>query len=124
MAYWHRPLWSSGKTHGNDSRTQALWNILYDAKAELVVTGHEHNYERFDQMNQNGQAVDKGLREFVVGTGGVGHYGFGKILAVSQARNADTYGVLKLTLRPGGYDWQFIPIEGQSYTDSGSTNCH
>jgi hypothetical protein len=123
MAYWHRPRWSSGSTHGNDRKTQALWNILYDAKAELVVAGHEHNYERFAPMNKNGEAVDNGLREFVVGTGGVGHYSFGDILPASQARNADTYGVLKLTLRAGGYDWEFIPIEGQSYTDSGSAKC-
>jgi hypothetical protein len=124
MAYWHRPRWSSGNTHGNNSKVQALWTVLYNANAELVVNGHEHNYERFAEMNKNGEAVDQGLREIVAGTGGASHYGFGTIEAASRARNDNTYGVLKLTLRPGGYDWEFIPVAGQSYTDSGSTNCH
>lgn len=124
MAYWHRPRWSSGSTHGSDSKMQTIWTILYNARAELVITGHEHNYERFAPMNQNGQAVTNGLREIVVGTGGAGHYGFGTILAASRARNASTYGVLELTLNSGSYAWKFIPIAGQSYTDSGTTNCY
>jgi acid phosphatase type 7 len=70
MAYWHRPRWSSGSEHGSDSKVQALWQVLYDAKAELVINGHEHNYERFAMMNASGQAASTGLREIVVGTGG------------------------------------------------------
>lgn len=124
MAYWHRPRWSSGKVHGSDSKTQALWAILYDAKAELVVAGHEHNYERFAPMNKSGTAVTTGLQEIVAGTGGESHYAFGTILPASRARNANTYGVLKLTLNSGSYSWKFIPVAGQSYTDSGSINCH
>jgi hypothetical protein len=124
MAYWHRPRWSSGKTHGSDSKTQPLWAILYDAKAELVVTGHEHNYERFAPMNKSGTTVSTGLQEIVAGTGGESHYAFGTILSASRARNATTYGVLKLTLKTGGYDWKFVPVAGQSYTDSGSITCH
>jgi hypothetical protein len=110
--------------HGSDSKTQALWAALFDAKAEIVVTGHEHNYERFAPMNQSGQEVSGGLREFVVGTGGASHYGFGTFLPASQARDSSTYGVLKLTLRPTAYDWKFVPIAGQNYTDSGSTSCY
>jgi acid phosphatase type 7 len=124
MAYWHRPRWSSGSQHGNDSKVQALWNVLYDAKAELVINGHSHNYERFGPMNKSGLAVDGGLREIVVGTGGASLNGFSSILPASRARNASTYGVVKLTLRPGSYDWKFIPIAGKSYTDSGTTKCH
>jgi hypothetical protein len=124
MAYWHRPRWSSGSAHGSDSKVQPIWSALVNAKAELVVNGHEHNYERFAPMNNTGQAVTKGVREIVAGTGGASHYGFGTILSASRARNANTYGVLKLTLRSTGYDWQFVPIAGQSYTDSGSTNCY
>lgn len=124
MAYWHRPRWSSGSEHGGDSKMQTIWAILYNAKAELVITGHEHNYERFAPMNQNGQAVTNGLREIVVGTGGRSHYGFGTILPASRARNASTYGVIKLTLNSGSYAWKFIPIAGQTYTDSGTTSCH
>jgi hypothetical protein len=123
LAYWHRPRWSSG-VHGNDSKVQALWQVLYNAKAELVINGHDHSYERFAQLNANGQAAYPGLREIVVGTGGSGHTGFGTILPASRAHNASTYGVLKLTLNSGGYAWKFVPISGQSYTDSGSTSCH
>jgi hypothetical protein len=75
-------------------------------------------------MNASGATVTQGLREFVVGTGGVGHYGFGSALASSQIRNSTTFGVLKLTLHAGSYDWQFVPIAGSTFTDSGSANCH
>jgi calcineurin-like phosphoesterase family protein len=124
LAYWHKPRWSSGSTHGSDSGMQALWQILYNAGAEVVINGHEHNYERFAQMNATGSTVSQGLREFVVGTGGVGNYGFGSALSSSQVRNSSTFGVLKLTLHSGSYDWQFVPIAGSTFTDSGSANCH
>jgi calcineurin-like phosphoesterase family protein len=124
MAYWHRPRWSSGNIHGSDQNMQIIWAVLFDANAELVINGHEHNYERFAPMNESGQSVTNGLREIVAGTGGESHYGFGRILSASQARNSNTYGVLKLTLHPTGYDWKFIPVAGSSYTDSGSTDCH
>ena len=123
MAYWHRPRWSSGKAHGSDPKTQELWNALVDAKAELVIAGHEHNYERFAPMNKTGQLDRSGVREIIVGTGGASHYGFGTILPTSRVRNGDTYGVLKLTLRPDGYDWNFIPVAGKTFTDRGSTLC-
>jgi hypothetical protein len=75
-------------------------------------------------MNANGQAAITGLREIVVGTGGSGHTGFGTILSTSRVRNASTYGVLKLILRSDGYDWKFVPISGQTFSDSGGTDCH
>jgi len=124
LAYWHQPRWSSGATHGSNSSMQTLWQIFYGAGAELVLTGHEHNYERFAEMNASGAVVSQGLREFVVGTGGGSHYNFGAILPASQVRNSSTYGVLKLTLHTNSYDWQFIPIAGSTFTDSGSTDCH
>jgi len=124
LAYWHKPRWSSGTTHGSNSAMQTLWQILSDANAELALVGHEHNYERFAEMNASGAAVSQGLREIVVGTGGRSHYGFGTILSTSQIRNSTTYGVLKLTLHEDGYDWQFVPIAGSTFTDSGSTDCH
>ena len=124
MAYWHRARWSSGTTHDSDSKVQPLWQVLYTAGAELVVTGHEHNYERFAQMNASGGAVSSGLREIVAGTGGGSHDPFGTILSSSRVHNSDTYGVLKLTLRSDGYDWKFIPVAGKSFSDSGSTSCH
>lgn len=104
LAYWHRPRWSSGSSHGSDSKVQPLWQVLYNAKAELVINGHEHNYERFAEMNASGQATSGGLREIVAGTGGASNTGFGTILSASRVRNGSTYGVLRLTLRSDGYD--------------------
>jgi hypothetical protein len=124
LAYWHKPRWSSGTNHGDNSGMQAIWQILYDASAELVLNGHEHHYERFSEMNASGAAVSQGLREIVVGTGGATLYPFGSPKSASQVRNNTTYGVLKLTLRSTGYDWQFVPIAGSTFTDSGSDTCH
>ena len=124
LAYWHRPRWSSGKHHGSDPKYQALWATLYNAGAELVLNGHEHNYERFKQMNGSGVAVPKGLREIIVGTGGAPLSGFDAIRATSEARNANTHGVLKLVLNASSYTWRFIPVAGKTFTDSGTTNCH
>ena len=124
LAYWHRPRWSSGSTHGNNSAMQTIWQILYGSGAELVINGHEHHYERFVEMNASGAAASPGLREIVVGTGGAELYPFGTPLSTSQVRHNSTYGVLKLTLRATGYDWQFVPVAGSTFTDSGSSNCH
>jgi acid phosphatase type 7 len=123
LAYWHKPRWSSGNNHGSSSAVQTLWQVLYNAGAELVINGHEHNYERFSEMNASGSAVSQGLREIVVGTGGAGLYSFGSPLSASQVRNSSTFGVLKLTLRATGYDWQFVPVAGSTFTDSGSDTC-
>ncbi|HLO27711.1 MAG TPA: DNRLRE domain-containing protein [Anaerolineales bacterium] len=124
LAYWHKPRWSSGSNHGSSSAMQTLWQVLYDAGAELIISGHEHNYERFAEMNASGAAASPGLREIVVGTGGASLYPFGTALSTSQVRNNSTYGVLELTLRPGGYDWQFVPVAGSTFTDRGSGTCH
>jgi len=124
LAYWHKPRWSSGSHYGSNSKYQTLWKTLYDAKAELVISGHEHNYERFKEMNASGTASSPGMREFVVGTGGASHYGFGSTLSTSQVRNSSTYGVLKVTLNSTSYSWKFIPVAGKTFTDSGTTYCH
>jgi acid phosphatase type 7 len=123
LAYWHKPRWSSGSNHGDNMNMQAIWQMLYDAGADLVVNGHEHHYERFAEMNASGAVVSQGLREIVVGTGGAALYPFGPPKSASQVRNNTAYGVLKLTLRPNGYDWQFVPIVGSTFTDSGSDDC-
>ncbi|HLO28627.1 MAG TPA: DNRLRE domain-containing protein [Anaerolineales bacterium] len=124
LAYWHRPRWSSGSTHGSNPDQQTLWQILAQAGAELVLNGHEHNYERFAPMNATGQTDPQGMREIVVGTGGRNHYPFGAILPTSEVQDSSSFGVLKLTLHANGYDWQFIPVAGSTFTDSGSANCH
>jgi len=125
LAYWHHPRYSSGSTHGNDAMSQDVWQDLYDNGVEIVLVGHEHNYERFAPMNASGAADNaNGIREFVVGTGGASHYPFGAPLATSQVRNSDTFGVLQLTLHDGSYDWKFVPVAGATFTDSGSGTCH
>ena len=123
LAYWHHPRWSSGSRHGSSTKMQTIWKTLYDAGAELVVSGHEHNYERFKQMNASGSAVSSGLRQIVVGTGGASLYPFGSSLSASEVRNSTTYGVLKLSLSSTGYSWNFVPIAGRTFTDNGSTSC-
>jgi hypothetical protein len=124
LAYWHKPVWSSRYEDGKDSNFETLWEIFYSAGAELIVNGHIHNYERFAEMDANGSAASPGLREIVVGTGGVNLDGYVTRLPTSEVRNASTYGVLKLTLSRASYSWQFIPIAGESFTDSGTTHCH
>jgi len=125
LAYWHKPLFSSGSAHGNDPEMKPLWQALYDANAEVVVNGHDHNYERFAPQDPEGRSdATRGIREFVVGTGGKNHRPMALSKPNSESQNADTFGVLKLTLRAGAYDWQFIPEAGKSFTDSGTAKCH
>ena len=125
LAYWHKPLFTSGSNHGPATSTRPLFQALYDFGAEVVVAGHNHQYERFAPMNPTGGLDNAtGIRAFVAGTGGVGHYGFVTPQPNSQVRDGTTYGVLKFTLHPNSYDWQFVPIAGQSFTDSGTTGCH
>jgi hypothetical protein len=124
LAYWHRPLFSSGSGHGNNPDTKPLWDDLYTAGADVVLGGHDHDYERFAPQTPAGVAAAGGIREFVVGTGGRSHYAVGTVKTNSQVRNNDTFGVLQLTLHNGSYDWKFLPEAGSSFTDSGSTACH
>jgi hypothetical protein len=125
VAFWHHPLFTSGANHSPATAMRPLFQALYDHGAELVVTGHNHQYERFAPQNPSGSLDNaRGIRAFVVGTGGAGLYSFGTIQANSQVRNPDTHGVLKLTLKTSGYDWNFIPVAGKTFTDSGSSSCH
>ena len=125
LAYWHKPLFSSGSAHGNDYEMKPLWQALYEANADVVINGHDHNYERFAPQNPDGVSdAARGIREFVVGTGGKNHRPILLAKPNSESRNADAYGVLKLTLRMGAYDWQFIPEAGKTFVDSGTGKCH
>lgn len=124
LAYWHKPLFTSGSEHGNATEMRPIFRALYAAGAEIVLTGHNHNYERFGPQDPaGGLDTRRGIREFVVGTGGASHYEFGVIQPNSQVRNADTYGVLRLALRADGYTWRFLPQAGKTFTDSGSGTC-
>jgi acid phosphatase type 7 len=125
LAYWHTPLWSTRYDDGSDATYETLWKTLHDSGAELVINGHVHNYERFKEMNADGAAASPGLREIVVGTGGVNHDRYvGTSLSTSEVHNSSTYGVLKLILSPTNYSWEFVPVAGQTFKDSGRTDCH
>lgn len=123
LAIWHHPLFTSSGI--NHTETKDLWKALYDYHTEILLNGHEHNYERFAPQTANG-IIDEnnGLREFVVGTGGFSHISFDpKIEANSRIRNADTYGVLQLILRPSNYSYKFLPVAGKTFTDGGTRDC-
>jgi hypothetical protein len=125
LAVWHHPRWSSGSTHGPTAAVTPLYIALFEAGADIVLSGHEHNYERFAPLDPKGEPDGaRGIRQFVVGTGGRSHYPFGPPLPGSEVRNDNTYGLLALTLRANSYQWQFVPEAGKTFTDSGSTNCH
>jgi acid phosphatase type 7 len=125
LAYWHHPRFNSGSGHGNDLNVAPFWNALYNAGADVILNGHEHVYERFAPQTPNAVASAIGIRQFTVGTGGASEYAFKPAPEPnSEARNDKTQGVLKLTLRATSYDWQFIPVAGATFTDSGSTSCH
>jgi hypothetical protein len=122
LAYWHHPRFTSTNP-GNDQRMQPFWQALHEAGAEVVLNGHTHNYERFAPQDAQGRATPSGIREFIVGTGGSELHRFNSPIANSEVRNDSVHGVLKLTLHPGSYDWRFIPIDGQTFTDAGSASC-
>jgi hypothetical protein len=125
LAYWHKPLFSSGAKHGNDPGMKDFWKDLYEARAAIVINGHDHDYERFAPQDPEGKAdAVRGIREIVAGTGGKSHRPFAAPLPTSELRNDDTYGVLKLTLHAKSYDWEFVPEAGKTFRDSGSDTCH
>jgi hypothetical protein len=124
LAYWHHPRFSSG-THGNDASQAPFWDALYAANADVILTGHDHNYERFAPQTPSGSADNgRGIRAFVVGTGGAETRTAGATKANSDVFSSASHGVLRLTLSPNGYAWQFLPVAGQTFTDSGTGSCH
>jgi acid phosphatase type 7 len=126
LAYWHRPPFSSGRYGDpkNTERVRPLWDAVYEEGVDLVLTAHEHSYERFAPMNGEGERDDNGMRLIVAGTGGGNLREFAnEPLPTTERRNGDTWGVLKLNLRPTGYDWEFLPVQGRTFTDSGSGSC-
>ncbi len=132
LAYWHHPRFSSG-INGSHRASTPFWRDLYEAGADIVLGGHDHHYERFAPQDPQGRTdPSRGIREFVVGTGGKGGFsGFYRFLPFgghrnpnSEVRNSGTFGVLLLTLRSMGYDWNFVPEVGKTFQDSGTGLCH
>jgi acid phosphatase type 7 len=124
IAIWHIPAFSSGSAHGNNGSYATWWSYLYAAHADIVIDGHDHDYERFALQSPAGKADPEGIREFVVGTGGAGQRPFGRVRANSQLRSTGTFGVLKLTLGAHSYSWQFIPVAGKAFSDYGVQATH
>ena len=124
LAYVHQPRFSSGVAGGGETVT-AIWRALYEAGADVVLAGHDHIYERFAPQDPDGRNDPaRGLRSFVVGSGGAYHSPLMATQPNSEARDNTTFGVLALTLRPTGYDWRFVPVPGGAFTDAGSGACH
>jgi acid phosphatase type 7 len=124
LAYWHRARFSSGITHGSNANYQPFWQALYDANADVVISGHDHDYERFAPQTPTGASDPaRGIREFVVGTGGSNLRGFATPQPNSEFRYSSSFGVLKLALSATSYNWSFIAAGG-TVKDSGSGNCH
>lgn len=123
-AYFHHPRWSVGTMHGDQAQVDPFWQLLYAYGAELVWGGNDHTYQRWAPQRPDGTRDDaRGLRQFVVGTGGTIHYQVGAPRPNTEVAHAGTFGVLELTLRAGSYAWRFVPQEGKTFTDSGSTPC-
>jgi 3',5'-cyclic AMP phosphodiesterase CpdA len=129
LAYWHHPLYSSGG-HGSVPKMRDAWKLLYDAGAELVLSGHDHDYERFAPQDADGRLDPaRGIRQFVVGTGGAYPTPFLLTVAHSEVRDSNRTGVLRLQLYAGGYGWEFVESTrlssfGVAPPDRGSAACH
>ncbi len=122
VAYWHHPVFSSG-LHGNNPKMKATWETLSRFGVDVVVNGHDHDYERFAPQTAEGKPSPVGIREFVVGTGGTDLRPVLFAQKNSEVIETTTHGVLKLTLHPTAYDWEFIPINGQTFQDQGTAHC-
>ena len=123
LAFWHIPLFSSGGRANSNSK--AFWQLLYDNNADLILSAHDHTYERFAPQTPSGTLdTTRGIREFIVGSGGANHTSIVSVAPNSEVRNSDTFGVLELSLHPTSYDWNFVAEAGKTFTDSGSTACH
>jgi 3',5'-cyclic AMP phosphodiesterase CpdA len=122
IAYFHRPLFSSGP-NGDQPDVRPLWQLLYEYRADIIVSGHDHLYERYGLQDPDGRPdAAAGIRQFIVGTGGGDRYHLLRSRPTSEARGTD-WGVLKLTLDTGAYAWEFIPVAGASFRDAGTGVC-
>jgi acid phosphatase type 7 len=121
----HYPAFNSGATYGSDMAMRPMFDLLQSAGVEMVLSGHEHVYERFAPQKADG-TVDpaRGMRQFIVGTGGHVLNPFGVPLPHSEFRYNASWGVLRLTLLEGSYGWQFVPVGGSAPVDVGAGTCH
>ena len=124
LAYWHQPRFSSGR-HGDEPRVDALWRTVAEEGVDVVLSGHDHLYERFGTVDGGGEPSERGVRSFVVGTGGGELTPVRDVKPASEYRDASQFGVLSLDLREGSYDWRFVPSGStQDRSDAGTGICH
>ncbi len=126
LAYWHKPRFYSGSSSGGDSTYQPLWQALYDAHSDVVLNGHQHWYERFGLQNPSGQADPNGIRQIISGMGGESFVVPNSTRAANSQvlySGQNAFGVLKMTLHDGSYDWSFVTVTG-TYSDTGTQACH
>jgi hypothetical protein len=126
LAFWHHPYFNSGTVHGEESlaNVRVFWDDLFAAGADVVVNGHEHNYQRYAEQDPSGRATTSGIRQFVVGTGGKSHYGMlDRKDPNYQAGDSTHFGVLRLFLRDSSYSWEFVGVGGKVLDRGGSTGC-
>lgn len=123
LAFWHKPIWSSSSELA-DSRTMPFWQSLAGHRADIVLNGHAHAYERFTKKNGLGNPSASGVREIVVGTGGYDHRPFDQTDEGSVVRNNTDFGVLELVLDDGSYSWRFVAEGGAVLDWGGPVNCH
>jgi hypothetical protein len=125
LAFWHHPRFNSGSVHGEEAPAEAFWDDLFAAGADVVLNGHEHNYQRYAKQTPDGRAADDGIRQFVVGTGGSRHYGLEDRRDANFERgDAEHYGVLRLHLRERSYSWEFVAVGGQVLDRGGPVRCN
>ena len=125
LAYFHHPLFASGSYRPGVKRVERLWEVLYAAGVDVVLNGHDHNYQRFAPQEPGGRAdPEGGIKQLVVGTGGRSLNEISDPIANTEVYNHDAYGVLKLTLHPKRYEWEFVPVKGETFSDSGVARCH
>jgi hypothetical protein len=122
--YWHRPRFSSGPS-GNTPQMQDIWRILYDFNVDIVISAHDHLYERFAPQDPDGRPdAVRGIRQFTVGTGGAVMHAAVAARQNSEVSNSSAWGVLRLTLADGSYQWEFVPVDAAAFSDSGTGQCH
>ncbi|MBI3047699.1 MAG: metallophosphoesterase [Acidobacteria bacterium] len=124
LAYFHTPVFGSGSNGGN-THMQAAWTVMYASGVDVIVNAHNHSYERFAPQDPDGRLdAARGIRQFTAGTGGAPLTPFAVIRPNSEVRDNSAWGVLRLTLRADGYEWQFVPVAAQAFSDRGSGTCH
>jgi hypothetical protein len=123
LVYWHHPRWSQGDAHGNNPQMGPLFSLLYQNRVELLLSGHDHTYQRFAALNPSGSRDAGGVVQMVVGTGGASHYGFRNSSPAPVVRNNSSYGVLALELTATGWSSRFVPEAGASFRDQATGTC-